>query len=93
MTETPESLAKRLFTYWEVIAKNSELSVKQIAEQSLIAPARCCLKNIGQVGASNEEPLSGYRGISDLTLEERVVELAFNYLGNISKNLREKFYL
>ncbi len=92
-TETAESLAKRLLTYWEVVAENSELSVKQIAEQALIAPARCCLKNIGQVGASNEEPLSAERGISDLTLEERVVELAFNYLGNISMTIRDKLNL
>jgi len=92
-TETPESLANLLLTYWEVIARNSELSVKQIAEQALITPARCCLKNIGQVGASNEEPLSGNRGVRDLTLEERIVELAFNYLGNISKTIRNQLSL
>jgi len=67
--------------------------VEQIAKQALIAPARCCLKNMGQVGASDEKRSSSDQGICDLTLEERVVESAFNYLGIISKNLREKLYV
>ena len=92
-TESPESLLKRLLTYWEVLTRNSELTVEQIAKQALIAPARCCLKNIGQVGASDEKRSSSDQGTYNLTLEERVVESAFNYLGIISKNLREKFYL
>jgi hypothetical protein len=92
-SESAESLVKRLLVYWEVIAKNSELSMQQISQQALIAPARCCLKNIGQVGASDEKRVSSDQGTCDLTLEERVVESAFNYLGIISRNLREKFYL
>jgi hypothetical protein len=92
-TESPESLLKRLLTYWEVLTRNSVLTTEQIAKQSLIAPARCCLKNIGQVGASDEKRPSGNQGIPNMTLEERVVESAFNYLGIISKNLREKFNL
>lgn len=92
-TETPENLEKRLLTYWEVIAENSRLPIKKIAEQALIAPARCCLKNIGQVGASDEKKSSNTNGIHNLTLEERVVESAFKYLGIISKNLREMFNL
>jgi len=92
-TESPESLVKRLLTYWEVIAGNSELSVKQIAEQALIAPARCCLKNMGQVGASDEKTSSSDQGMCDLTLEERVVESAFNYLGHISKTIRVELNL
>jgi hypothetical protein len=92
-TETPENLEKRLLTYWEVIAENSRLPIKKIAEQALIAPARCCLKNIGQVGASDEKKSSNTNGGHNLTLEERVVESAFKYLGIISKNLRERFNL
>ena len=92
-TESPERLIKRLSSYWEVLTQNSELTVEQIAKQSLIAPARCCLKNIGQVGASDEKRPSGNQGIRNMTTEERVVESAFNYLGIISKDLREKFDL
>ena len=92
-TETPENLVKRLLTYWKVITENSKLPIKEIAEQALIAPARCCLKNIGQVGASDEKKSSNTNGIQNLTLEERVVESAFKYLGIISKNLRERYNL
>jgi len=92
-TESPESLIKRLLTYWEVLTQYSELSIEQISKQALIAPARCCLKNIGQVGASDEKSPSSNKGSRNLTLEERVVESAFNYLRIISKNLREKFNL
>jgi hypothetical protein len=92
-TETPENLVKRLLTYWEVITENSKLPIKEIAEQALIAPARCCLKNIGQVGASDEKKSSSTNEGYNLTLEERVVESAFTYLGIISKNLRDRFNL
>jgi hypothetical protein len=92
-SESPESLIKRLLTYWGVLTQYSELSIEQISKQALIAPARCCLKNIGQVGASDEKSPSGNKGSRNLTLEERVVESAFNYLRIISKNLREKFNL
>jgi hypothetical protein len=92
-TESPESLAKRLLTYWEVIDRNSDLSVKQIAEQALIAPARCCLKNIGQVGASGEKAPSSGRESGDTTIEERVVESAFSYLSLISNIIRAELDL
>jgi hypothetical protein len=92
-TETPENLVKRLLTYWEVIAENRDLSIEKIAEQALIAPARCCLKNMGQVGASEEKKSSSSNGVQNLTLEEQVVESAFKYLGIISKDLRERFSL
>lgn len=92
-TETPESLAKRLLTYWAVVAENSGLPAKQIAEQALIAPARCCLKNMGQVGASDEKTTHPVkRPAFNLTVEERVVETAFGYLGDISGILKEFFF-
>lgn len=89
--ETPESLAKKLTSYWQVVAQNTKVAVKQIAEQALIAPSRCCLKNIGQVGTTDEKPLSDNKSVCDLTPEERVVELAFNYLDNVSKIIRDDF--
>jgi hypothetical protein len=45
------------------------------------------------VGASDEKKSSNTNGVHNLTLEERVVETAFKYLGVISKNLRERFNL
>jgi hypothetical protein len=91
--ETPETLAGLLSDYWEVVAVNAGLSAKTIAEQALIAPARCCLKNIGKVGANGELAAGITRQSSDLTVEEQLVEKAFTYLGMLSHILRNKFNL
>ena len=66
--------------------------VKSIAEQSLITPARCCLKNIGQVGASDDVRSEKAPQV-DLSVEEVLVEKAFRYLGSISKILMTQFNL
>ncbi len=89
--ETPETLARLLSSYWEVVSLNTGLPVKQIADQALIAPARCCLKNVGQVGASDDMTASETRGSPNLTIEERLVEKAFNYLKTLSEILKDKF--
>lgn len=91
--ETPQTVAKLLEGYWQVVAHNAGIEMKQIAEQALIAPARCCLKNIGQVSAAGEpaSQVSG-RGKSP-SIEERLVERAFSYLSEISQILREKYNL
>jgi len=90
--ETPETLARRMIEYWEVIARNSGIVAEEIAHQALIAPARCCLKNIGGVGADGEDcAKTGSCAIS--TIEERLVEKAFSYLGQISGILKAEFRL
>ncbi len=86
--ETPETLVKRLVDYWEVLAQNTPVSVKQVAHQALIAPARCSLKNIGQVGARDEGASRTAVGAIDATVAEKSVELAFDYLRQISTALR-----
>ena len=91
--ETPESLAVLLAGYWEVISRNTGLPTRQIAEQALIAPARCCLKNAGRVGASNDSATPETGGTSRSTIEEQLVEKAFSYLGTLSAILRDKFGL
>ena len=92
--ETPETLADRLSEYWEVVAANSTVSTRQIAEQALIAPARCCLKDIGQAGAPGErvggQP-GGARQVSGR--EEQLVEKAFTYLAGISRTMMERHHL
>ena len=87
-TETPGALADRLLRYWGVVAQNTSVSVKQIARQALIAPARCSLKNVGQVGALDEKAPSTLT--RSTTVEESSVELAFDYLGKISKAIRNE---
>jgi len=91
--ETPETLAGLLSSYWEVVSLNTGLSAKQIAEQALIAPARCCLKNVGRVGASDDTAAGATKGSHDLTVEEQLVEKAFGYLGTLSEILRDRFDL
>jgi hypothetical protein len=91
--ETPETLASLLLGYWEVVSLNTGLSANQIAGQALLAPARCCLKNIGRVGASNDAKAGETRGSPDLTIEELLVEKAFAYLGTLSKILKDNFGL
>jgi hypothetical protein len=90
--ETPGQLASRLNDYWEVISRESHIEMASIAEQALVAPARCCLKNIGQVGAC-EEKLAGSGTGSPVSTEEAVVQKAFGYLGAISEILKDKYHL
>jgi hypothetical protein len=59
----------------------------------LLAPARCCLKNVGQVGASDDRKKAKTCEGVDLSLEERLVEKAFEYLRIISEMLRNQFDL
>ena len=91
--ENPGTLAQRIIEYWEVIAQNSEVSVGDIARHALIAPARCCLKNISAVGA-NEETREEQSGSCPLSsIEEQIVEKAFSFLPEISRNLREHYQI
>jgi hypothetical protein len=92
-TETPQLLADRLTNYWKVIANNSKLSLYDIATQALIAPARCCLKNIGQVGAHGESVNKDKPTALNLSSEEQVVEMAFSYLKETSQILKDRFKL
>ncbi|UCB42878.1 MAG: hypothetical protein JSV77_10600 [Dehalococcoidales bacterium] len=87
--ETPVTLADRLSGYWGVVSDNSSVSSKQVAERALVAPARCCLKDIGAVGAPGEQ------GKSTATSggEEQLVEKAFDYLSEISRLLQSRYNL
>jgi hypothetical protein len=91
--ETPETLAKLLSGYWKVVSENSGLSTKQIAEQALIAPARCCLKDIGQVGAVDDVVSQRTKSSQISSIEENLVERAFAYLRTLSQILKEEFGL
>jgi len=91
--ETPETLAQRVMDYWKVVGDNAGISPEQLARQALIAPARCCLKNIGLDG-SDEETCKGQPGSCAISsIEERIVEKAFSYLSEISGILKDKFRL
>jgi hypothetical protein len=91
--ETTERLAERLCSYWQVVVENSEVSMPEIVEQALVAPARCCLKNLGDVGAHDEGGEKRIRALQDTTIEETVVEKAFHYLKKVSMILKDRFNL
>jgi len=87
--ETTDSLVKLLTDYWEVVSANSAVHIKQIAQQSLIAPARCCLKNVGKAGAAEDAVTCSIE--EGLSAEEQLVQRAFAYLAQISAALRDRF--
>lgn len=91
--QSPEGLAALLMSYWKVVSDNTGLPSNQIARQALIAPARCCLKNVCAVGASDDVKGRKKKDASDLSVEEQVVEKAFDYLRKISGLLRDEFKL
>jgi hypothetical protein len=82
--QTPEKLASVLSDYWNIISETTGLSLEQIAAQALIAPARCCLKDIAI-------EMSGQCGIPNI--EEQIVEKAFTFLSEISQILKERYGL
>jgi hypothetical protein len=86
-TQTPETLAEILSNYWGVISENAGLSLNQIAAQALVAPARCCLSDLGQVNTDGKT-------VSECqvsSIEEELVERAFAFLSELSNILRDKY--
>jgi len=90
---TPETLASLLSGYWQAVSANTGLSVEKIARQALIAPARCCMKNVGRVGAFGDNAACETGGNHDIPIEERLVETAFSHLKKLSAILKAKFNL
>lgn len=82
--QTPEKLASILSSYWNVVSENTDLSSDQIAEQALIAPARCCLVEL-TIEAAERSKTSN--------IEEKIVEKAFSFLSELSQILKEKYRL
>ncbi len=91
--ETPETLAGRLAGYWDKVTAGTGIEGKQIAEQALIAPARCCLKNVGKTGSAEDDLGSCKFAPAIGSVEETLVEKAFGYLPEISEILRRRYGL
>jgi hypothetical protein len=85
--QTPEKLAATLSSYWEVVSQSAGLSLSQIAIQALVAPARCCLSDIGQINTADKK--AGECHVS--SSEEEIVEKAFAFLPELSQILRDKY--
>ena len=91
VNETPETLAKLLSSYWEAVSQGTGLPPEQIAQQALIAPARCCLKNIGEADASDDDIACKAEEPQASPIEERIVERAFAYLRQTSSILQDQY--
>ncbi|MBI4319821.1 MAG: hypothetical protein HY675_15130 [Chloroflexi bacterium] len=91
--ETPETLVERLEGIWRKVAEHGGVPPTAIAEKSLLAPARCCLKNVGRVGAAEDAACTMRPDGSTSTDEERLVETAFGYLKIISCDLQHRYSL
>jgi hypothetical protein len=85
--QTPETLSGILSNYWEVISESTGLSLNQIARQALLAPARCCLSDLGQIN-TNGKTVSECQVAS---VEEGLVEKAFAFLSEVSQILKNKY--
>jgi hypothetical protein len=86
-TQTPETLARILSDYWAVVSESTGISLNQIAMQALVAPARCCLSDIGV--SSTTDKKAGECQVSNS--EEKIVEKAFAFLPELSQILRHKY--
>jgi len=80
--QTPEKLASLLSGYWQVVSENTDLSLAQIAEQALIAPARCCLVEL-TIEAQERSKVTN--------IEEKIVEKAFSFLPEMSQVLKKRY--
>ncbi len=86
-TQTPETLAETLSEYWSVVLENTGLSLSEIAMQALVAPARCCLSDIGQSSVTDKK--AGECQVSGS--EEEIVEKAFAFLPELSQILKARY--
>lgn len=77
-----EPYQKMLLDYWEALCDYTKLDVKTVASRSLLAPHRCCLKEISDVP---EE-------LNVSNLEEKIVERAFFFLNLLSKKLSDLIF-
>jgi hypothetical protein len=87
--QTAVSLDALVTGYWKVVTAATGMPLERIAESSMLAPARCCLIDIG-LESEACPVLPGQEGQSR---EERLVEKAFAFVRDISRRLREQFKL
>jgi len=86
-TQTPQTLADRLSDYWNVVSESTGLSLNQIAMQALVAPARCCLSDVGQSVTMDKQ--AGRCLV--VGSEEKIVDKAFAFLSELSQILRVRY--
>lgn len=71
-----------ILDYWEAICDFTRLDMRSIASKSLLAPNRCCLKEVSEIPENLK--------VDDL--EERIVERTFLFLNLLSRKLFEVIF-
>ncbi len=88
---SPDTFTDLLLDYWEVISRETDVPLSQIAEQALVAPARCCLRDIGQDNMTEDTRNIKEPACQLTNVEEGNVVKAFAYLGQISNMLKDRY--
>jgi len=88
--ETPETLARLLSDFWQKVSEETSLAMEEIAQQALIAPARCCLRDLEGLDLPEATCEIGKRKQFS-KVEEELVETAFAYLGKLSHILKDRY--
>jgi len=88
--ETPETLARLLSDFWQKVSEETGLAAQEIAQQALIAPARCCLRDLGWLDLPDVTS-ENVRRKQPSKVEEELVETAFAYLGQLSHILKDRY--
>ncbi len=89
--ESTDSLKKRLINYMGEVARWGDMPIQEVARNSLIAPARCCLKN-ADLTDLKKNPQHKIQEISQ-GLEQELMERAIEYTLEVSKVLKKQFDL
>lgn len=87
--ETPNSLCTRLVSYWKIISEQGDMDIREVAKRSVVAPARCCLKN-ADLTDPKTTPATKIKEISQ-GIEEELMDTAIEYTLEISKRLKKIF--
>jgi len=87
--QKPETFAGLLMDYWKVVSQGNGISLEQVARQAMVAPAKCCVRDMGErlVSGSTQQQEENCEISS---IEEGNVNKAFAYLGEISAILKDR---
>ncbi len=87
--QSPDTLADKLMGYMKQVEFYGGVSLIDVAKRSLIAPARCCLKN-ADLTDLKKNPYHKAEEIEQ-GIEEELMERAIYYTIEVSRILRKRF--
>jgi hypothetical protein len=72
------------------VSQETGLATEEIAQQALLAPSRCCLRDLGWLDLPDVACEKSERKQFS-KVEEELVETAFSYLGRLSHILKDRY--